>query len=137
MGFIFCIFDTSLMNMKSFFKYWSFTFLLGVLSLQNTSYSQSINRNELGFYQVKNYSTNDYLALPQTWGVMQDDRGIIYVCNGEGVLEFDGTSWRKITLDNGLAVKSLAIDNKGRIYVGAYNDLGFLSSIPIVTEKTK
>lgn len=108
--------------LKHIFKIFLVTFLL----VTNNTYAQSLNNNELGFYQVKNFTTKDYLALPQNWGVVQDNRGVIYVSNGDGVLEFDGTSWRKISLKNGLTVRSLAIDKKGRVYVGAYNDLGYL-----------
>ncbi|MCP4153488.1 MAG: response regulator [bacterium] len=63
---------------------------------------------------------------PQNWAILQDQRGIIYVANQGGVLEFDGVTQREISLPNHSA-RSLAIDENGIIYVGGNNEFGFLS----------
>jgi hypothetical protein len=81
---------------------------------------------ELGFYPVKNFSPEDYKALPQNWAIVQDFRGNIYVGNNEGILEFDGTAWRKILTHSNSEVRSLAIDKNSRIYVGAIDEMGYL-----------
>lgn len=85
---------------------------------------------ELGFFPVKNFSPEDYKALPQNWAIVQDFRGNIYVGNNEGVLEFDGTTWRKILTHSNSEVRSLAIDKNGRIYVGAIDEIGYLQPNP-------
>lgn len=85
---------------------------------------------ELGFFPVKNFSPEEYKALPQNWAIVQDFRGNIYVGNNEGVLEYDGSTWRKILSDSNSEVRSLAIDKNGRIYVGAIDDLGYLKPNP-------
>ncbi|MGD9992697.1 MAG: SpoIIE family protein phosphatase [Salinivirgaceae bacterium] len=82
--------------------------------------------HELGFFPVKNFSPEDYKALPQNWAIVQDFRGNIYVANNEGILEFDGTTWRKILTHSNSDVRSLAIDKNSRIYVGATDELGYL-----------
>ncbi len=50
----------------------------------------------------------------------------MYFGNTEGVLEFDGLSWRTIRLDNGSPVKSVAADDRGTVYAGGQGDFGFL-----------
>ncbi|MCK4766379.1 MAG: response regulator [Candidatus Aminicenantes bacterium] len=75
---------------------------------------------------LTNYTNSDYDHYPQNWAVIQDSRGIIYVGNTAGVLEFDGVTWRVIYVPNWYA-RSLAIDETGRIYVGGFNEIGYLS----------
>lgn len=53
---------------------------------------------------------------------------MIYVGNGDGILEFDGAHWRLIQVANGTEVRSLAVDGAGRIDVGANGELGALES---------
>lgn len=62
----------------------------------------------------------------QNWDILQDKRGIVYFANTGGILEYDGTDWRKIHLNNDLPVRSLSSDNYGRIYVGGVGDFGYL-----------
>ena len=81
---------------------------------------------EAGLPFLRNFSAREYGAQPQNWAVVQDPRGIIYVGNAEGVLEFDGQSWRLIKVANQTVVRSLAVDARGRIYVGAVGEIGYL-----------
>jgi signal transduction histidine kinase/DNA-binding response OmpR family regulator/ligand-binding sensor domain-containing protein len=80
-----------------------------------------------GFKYLKNYTPKDYSLQPQNWAILQDNRGMIYVANHEGVAEYDGVCWRKIEVPN-LTVRSLAIDDAGTIYVGGRNEIGILRS---------
>ncbi len=59
---------------------------------------------------------------------MQDQQGVIYAGNNEGILEFDGQRWRKLELLNLSTVRSLAVDAQGTVYVGAQEELGFLKA---------
>jgi diguanylate cyclase (GGDEF)-like protein len=68
----------------------------------------------------------DLDVVPQNFGIAQDARGIVYVANVNGVLEFDGERWTLIPIDNREVVRSLAIDAGGRVFVGAYNAFGYL-----------
>ncbi len=65
-------------------------------------------------------------VYPQNFAITQDSRGIVYVGNSNGVLEFDGERWLLIALDNREVVRSLAVANDDRIYVGGYNAFGYL-----------
>jgi signal transduction histidine kinase/DNA-binding NarL/FixJ family response regulator len=79
-----------------------------------------------GFKYFKNYSHKGYARSPQNWCVLQDKRGIIYVANQGGVLEFDGVYWRTLEIPN-QSVRSMAINDKGTIYIGGKSELGFLA----------
>lgn len=74
---------------------------------------------------ITTYTPQQYKAHEQNWCFVQDERGIMYVGNTSGVLEFDGINWRLIKLPNGSPAKSLATQNS-TIYVGAVRDLGRL-----------
>lgn len=73
------------------------------------------------------YSPEQYDAHPQNRAIVQDLRGIMYFGNNDGVLEFDGIQWRLISIGpKSPLVRSLDIDEKGRVYVGAQRELGYL-----------
>jgi len=78
-----------------------------------------------GLRYSRNFSPNDYSGYPQNWSVLQDKRGIIYVGNNGGLLQFDGVSWRLINIPDWEA-RSMAMDDSGTIYVGGKNEIGFL-----------
>jgi DNA-binding response OmpR family regulator/signal transduction histidine kinase len=80
-----------------------------------------------GYKYVRNYSKTNYDHHPQNWCIIQDADGIIFVGNRGGVLEYDGVLWRLIWIPKLLA-RVLTIDTLGTIYVGGYNELGFLSA---------
>ena len=84
-------------------------------------------RAELGGPFLRNFSVKDYGAFYQNWCVVQDPRGLIYVGNNSGVLEFDGIRWRLIRTRKGTLVRSLAVDADGRVYVGAKGEFGYLA----------
>jgi GAF domain-containing protein/CheY-like chemotaxis protein/ligand-binding sensor domain-containing protein len=83
--------------------------------------------SELGRPFLRNFSAKEYGAHPQNWAIAQDDRGIMYFGNGNGILEYDGVSWRKIELPNKSLVRALAKAADGRIYVGGRDDFGYLA----------
>lgn len=80
------------------------------------------------FPPVVNYTTKDYGKdqTPENYGIIQDDRGVIYVGNSGNVLEFDGINWRKIPVVQSRYVWSLGKDSTGNIYVGTTGDFGVL-----------
>ena len=88
----------------------------------------SQNNIEQGNPYIQNYNNKDYNTPEnQTWAVAQDQRGVMYFGNNDGILEFDGNSWRLIEIPNKSIVRSLVMDDStGRIYVGAASDFGYL-----------
>lgn len=75
---------------------------------------------------VTNYSRSDYQAGTQNWSIAQDYRGIMYFGNNKGLLEFDGTHWDVFPLPNRTIVRSIAFPEKGKIYLGGQNEIGYL-----------
>ncbi len=99
------------------------TILAYMLLVCTTALAQVKNE---GIPYITNYTQKEYKASPQNWAVVQDHRGVMYFGNNFGVLEFDGNHWRMISLANRTIVRSLAVNKKGRVYVGGQDDFGYL-----------
>ena len=86
--------------------------------------------DQTGTPLIYNYSSVLTQSEPQNWAIVEDHRGIIYFGNGPetGVLEFDGNSWHIINISNHSTARSLAIDNLGKIFVGASKEFGYLAA---------
>jgi len=82
--------------------------------------------HEQGLLDIRSYTPKDYHLVPQNFAIVQDKRGVIYVGNNSGVLEYDGRSWDTILTPKEAAVHSLAISPNGTIYVGGTGEIGFL-----------
>jgi serine phosphatase RsbU (regulator of sigma subunit)/ligand-binding sensor domain-containing protein len=82
--------------------------------------------NKYGVPEVTNYVSTQYNASEQNWVAVQDNRGVMYFGNTNGVLEFDGKNWRKIEINNGSIIRSLLIDKNGVIYAGGVGEFGYL-----------
>lgn len=81
---------------------------------------------QMGAPFLTNYPPGVYNQHSQTWDVVQDNRGMMYFGNVNGVLVYDGLEWSLVELPGKTTVRSLAVDAEGRVYVGSYNDLGYL-----------
>ncbi|MBA7528772.1 hypothetical protein ES705_20962 [subsurface metagenome] len=96
------------------------------MGLSPVLYSGSFIKPE--FLIIKNYTPVETTGSEQNWAVVQDHRGVMYFGNNDdGVLEYDGVSWRSIPIANNSIVRSLAIDSLGTIYVGAQGEFGYLT----------
>jgi serine phosphatase RsbU (regulator of sigma subunit) len=83
---------------------------------------------EIGSPFIRNYSPEEYQGFQQNWAIVQDHRGVIYIGNADGILEFDGKNWGTIIqAPNKSRIRSLAIDKQGIIYAGAVGDFGYLA----------
>ncbi len=89
-----------------------------------------LNAQEQGKPFIKNYLAEDYKAHVQNWAIIQDNRGVMYFGNTDGILEYDGVSWRLIRLDKTDVVRSFAKDTSGNVFVGGSNEIGYLTLIP-------
>lgn len=67
----------------------------------------------------------DVPVYPQNFAVAEGPRGLIWLGNSDGLLAFDGEEWRLWRLPNRDLVRSLAVTESGRIYVGGYNAFGY------------
>lgn len=74
------------------------------------------------------YSGKTYQAHIQNWCINQDDKGMIYVGNTQGLLTFDGQSWELFPSPNKTVIRSLEKDPNGTLFYGAKNDFGYLAA---------
>lgn len=82
----------------------------------------------IGLPEIRNYKRTDYKGGTQNWNIDQDKNGNIYFANNNGLFQFDGSSWSKYNLNNFSAIRSLKIDDSGKIFVGGYNEFGYFQS---------
>ena len=81
---------------------------------------------EAGIPFIQSFGPKDYHAGASNWRIVQDPRGVIYVGNEDGVLEFDGQRWRLIRVSNQTLARTLVVDAAGRVWVGAVGEIGYL-----------
>ena len=83
---------------------------------------------EIGYPPVLNFQHDEYEAHYQNWSVVVDQNGFVYAANGNGILEFDGESWRLITQPGLKAVRIIWVDEHNTKWIGADRDLGYLEA---------
>ncbi len=107
------------------YRYGLFFLLTLVFNLTfQTTQSQEVSTTGLPY--IQNYTPEEYNGASQNWAITQSKKGLIYVGNNEGVLEYDGSSWRAIHLPNYGICKALGVTKANKIFVGGYNELGYL-----------
>lgn len=86
---------------------------------------------KIGVPFITNYSPKTYKAASENWDVIQDSKGMMFFANHFGIMQFDGVRWSIVTQpDNRSMVRSMAIDSKDKIYVGAQGDFGYTIQLP-------
>lgn len=104
-------------------RFLSISFLLiSSLLVSITSIAQ-----EVGKPFLKNYPPKVYEGAAQNWSITQDARGVLYIGNGDGVVEYDGTDWHTTHLPNKITVRSIEVADNQVVYVGATKGFGYLS----------
>ena len=99
--------------------------VLLLLAVPRVAAGQSGGQDEVGIpFPSEHHAPPEYGQAPQNWDVVQNDRGLIYVANNDGVLQYDGERWRLLPTTTGTFVRSLAADSL--VYVGAKGDFGYL-----------
>jgi ligand-binding sensor domain-containing protein/DNA-binding CsgD family transcriptional regulator len=93
------------------------------LFLLYASYLQA--QNPIGVPKINTYTGLDYNGGTQNWDIVQDEKGILYFANNEGLLAFDGRHWNLYQLPHQTIVRSIAIADNGKIFVGAQDEIGY------------
>jgi DNA-binding CsgD family transcriptional regulator len=101
--------------------------ILIIISIVCTSawYARAVDIKSIGVPYVQNYPKTIYQSGNQNWSVTRDEHGIMYFGNAEGLLAFDGKYWQQHHMPNGLIVRSVSADGRGKIYVGAFGEFGY------------
>jgi signal transduction histidine kinase len=89
---------------------------------------QATYASETGKPFITSYTSKEINGHIQNWAIIQDNRGVMYIGDGYGVQEFDGSTWRLILAPNQSFGRCFAKDIIGRIYVGSSNELGYLAA---------
>ncbi|WP_423129684.1 triple tyrosine motif-containing protein [Gaoshiqia sp. Z1-71] len=97
--------------------------LIILLCLYSLSFGQL---KDIGIPDIQNFTKREYQASAQNWQIEKDSRNFMYFANNDGLLEFDGAHWQLYGLPNRSIVRSVKIDENGRIYVGQQNDFGYM-----------
>ncbi len=108
-------------NQSSKIRIWAIIFTVSLFGGQFVR-AQGIN---MGNPPVHNFTKKTYQAGTQTWDMVQDKRGVLFFANNEGLLQFDGSQWVCHPMPNKTVVRSVAIDQRDRIFVGAQSELGY------------
>ncbi|MCF8381384.1 MAG: SpoIIE family protein phosphatase [Bacteroidales bacterium] len=112
----------TLLNFKD--KYLA-SYLL-IVFLQFPIYSNAQSSQLIGHFPVYNFSAKQYGAFDQNWVARQDERGLMYFGNNQGLLIYDGEEWKIIEVDNQSLVYSMDIDKNGKVYIGGENEFGVI-----------
>ena len=97
-------------------------FITGIIMGQTT------HEKENGFPFIKNFTAAEYKAHAQNFAIVRDREGILYFGNFAGVLQYDGEFWRLIPTEKTTKVSALGIDSIGKVFVGAFGEIGMLES---------
>jgi ligand-binding sensor domain-containing protein len=89
-------------------------------SFQFSGYAQE------GIPIIKRFSVENYQAGLENWDAVQDDNGIMYFANSEGVLEFDGVHWKLLQTSFRTTIRCLSKSPEGDIYLGGDSEMGYL-----------
>ena len=87
-------------------------------------FSDVIEGQDLLIPKLINFDQSQYNGQNQNWAITQDSNGIIYIANGDGLLEYDGINWEITPLPKQLIPRSLSFDQKGHLYCGTYGQIG-------------
>lgn len=81
----------------------------------------------LGTPYIQNFPKSTYASGNQNWSVTQDNKGVMYFGNAEGLLTYDGRYWQQYSLPNRQIVRAVAAGKNNRIYAGGFGELGYWS----------
>ena len=82
---------------------------------------------EAGSFVFQTFSAKQYSGLPNNWAVVQDQRGVMYFGNTNGVLEYaGGADWRHIRAAKPMTVRALAVAADGTVFNGGDGNFGYL-----------
>lgn len=76
---------------------------------------------------VTNFGARQYSGQLQNWDATQMPDGTICVANNDGVLTFDGYTWRKYRVPGNHIVRSVMADGN-RLYVGSFEQCGYFEA---------
>lgn len=98
------------------------TFILSIILL-GLGFSLPAQNQVQRTPKVKHIGPEEYGYESQNYGALQTSNGFMYFSNLSGVLEYDNAHWH-LSRING--IPRMDIDCYGNIYVGGFNEIGYL-----------
>jgi hypothetical protein len=75
---------------------------------------------------IVNILQNSFSMRYQTWGIQVDKTtGMVYFATSNGLVEFDGLRFSTLQSPGDKALRSVYIDNLGRIFTGGFEQFGY------------
>jgi signal transduction histidine kinase len=116
---------TQPIGMRSSMKTCFWLVLICLAFIADDVYTQTFTKQ--GVPYIKNYTSTELNGGgPQIFCVVQDKRGMIYIGDCSGIIEFNGREWKRIPNNNNSIVRAMAADSIGVIYIGTSGDFGYL-----------
>ena len=79
-----------------------------------------------GVPMTRQFSAEDFGASPQHLALSTDADGRLLVGNVDGLLRFDGETWRLFELPTRSPVRSIGVGADRRLYLGSYDTFGWM-----------
>lgn len=113
------------MGRTCFFLFWlMFVPHLSIYCQEQNPDWMVASQRHLAKENINNFSKMEYGAAAQNWGVSAGRDGMMYFANNNGLLEFDGTSWRLHRLPNETILRAVLAVNDSLIYTSGYREMG-------------
>lgn len=77
---------------------------------------------------IRNFTTREYNAHNRCFDVLCDKYGTVFIANFEGLLYYDGATWRKIHTPGINRVTRLIRGRDGKIYVSGHEFYGYIAA---------
>lgn len=74
----------------------------------------------------RSFAAEQMRGFHEVWAITSDPKGRIFVGTKDGISVFDGEEWELYETATGTTVRSLALGQDGRIYVGQKGDIGVM-----------
>lgn len=81
--------------------------------------------NQKGSPYIQRITLNNYGFKNNNFSIIQDYKGIIYISNNNGLLQYDGTYWEIIKISG---TPKMDLNSDGVLYIGGNNDFGLVKN---------
>jgi DNA-binding CsgD family transcriptional regulator len=76
--------------------------------------------------EIQSFLNNNFDLKSQNWSIsQQEENKYIYLANSDGLIEFNGISWKKYTLRETRPLRAVLAHKDGKIYTGSFEDFGY------------
>jgi signal transduction histidine kinase len=75
---------------------------------------------------IRDFGSRDFQAATSSYSMVEDENGILYAANENGILEYDGSEWNLIEIKDFSSAITIKLSPDGKLYVGGINEFGYL-----------